>query len=72
MSWDRLRKTRDLNVTDSPLLQTQIRSVASVALQVLSWNLSGGVEEGHEICYDGSAGTMTLCSESSAGSAETV
>lgn len=48
-----------------PVLQIQIRSVAVVALQVLSWNLSGGVEEGHEICYDGSAGTVTLRSESS-------
>lgn len=65
-----------MKTTETPwqlplVLQIQIRSVAIVALQVLSWNFSGGVEEGHEICYDGSAGTMTLHSESSAGSAET-
>lgn len=61
-----------MKTTETPVLQIQIRSVAIVALQVLSWNLSGGVEEGHEICYDGSAGTMTLRSEFSAGSAENV
>jgi hypothetical protein len=63
-----------LNITDSlvhtPLLQ--IQSLASVVLQVLSWNLSGGTEESRELGYDGSVGTMTSCWESGAGSAETV